>query len=89
MYLFLETQYFSADVSHKVKEEYTGLRITMTQLGVLKKDMLKIKKSIAELEQELDRVEIANISYDDQINVMLINEDAILVSGSELKETII
>lgn len=50
--------------------------------GLERKDRLKIKELIAELEQELARFEIANVSYDDQINAVLINEDAIQIFGN-------
>lgn len=47
--------------------------------GLERKDRLKIKELITELEQELARFEIANVSYDDQVNAVLINEDAIQI----------
>lgn len=50
--------------------------------GLERKDRLKIKELIAELEHELARFEIANVSYDNQINAVLINEDAIQIFSS-------
>lgn len=50
--------------------------------GLERKDRLKIKELIAELEHELARFEIANIIYDNQINAVLINEDAIQIFSS-------
>lgn len=47
--------------------------------GLERKDRLKIKELIAELEQELAHFEVANVSYDDQVNAVLINEDAIQI----------